>query len=66
MEADMKLLYAVWAFYFIVAWVVNIVFCIWIAQQKNRSQVSWGILSAIFPVLAAIWLAGTPKVEKQP
>ncbi len=45
-------------------WFFNILFCGWLAGQKNYSSFSWGVLAFLFGFLATIVMVGAPKVEK--
>ena len=58
--------WGLWLIYMIIVWVVNVIVCAWLAGLKNRNQIAWGVLAVFFPLFAPIWLAGAPKVEKQP
>jgi hypothetical protein len=48
--------------YGVILWIVNIIFCAWLANQKNRNVGTWVFLSLLFPGLAIIAIAGaTPE-----
>jgi len=46
--------------YGIIAYIVNIILCGWLAGEKKRGAGSWVLLSIVFPGIALIAIAGAP------
>lgn len=42
--------------------VANIVLCGWLAQEKNRSQGGWLVMSLLFGFLATAFLMAAPSL----
>jgi len=50
---------------FIFLWILLGLWGAYVAGNRNRSQVAWGILSAIFGVLAILLVALLPALEEK-
>ena len=44
--------------YGVIAYIVNIIFCCWLANEKQRSVGAWILLGILFPGLSIIAVAG--------
>jgi hypothetical protein len=52
--------------YGVIAWIVNIFLCAWLAGQKHRSSGVWILLGILFPGLAIIAIAGATIEQPVP
>lgn len=52
----------------LLGWLLSVVvfggFCAYVASEKNRSAVAWGILGALFGLIALIAIAGLPSAYR--
>ena len=52
--------------YGVIAYIVNIIFCCWLANEKQRSVGAWILLGILFPGLSIIAVAGAPGESYRP
>lgn len=48
------------------SWIIMALACAWLAGQKGRDKITWGLLGLLLGLLALILIAASPsKKEKQ-
>jgi len=53
------------AIYIVILWIANVGLCVWLAGEKERSQVFWGVASFFLGLLATLFLVGAPVSKEK-